>query len=329
MLVSVFHNLSLNIALLIILILIIIGQVIHFFYPLKHFHVYQFFALTAIILAFWAIRKFLFGFEKFKQMTASHPIKFIAINIFKLVNSKWSISGILAIGGLFIYSSFQLEYIQFNLMGIYALVIIVMMMVTAVYGQTIYVYYIILLNKLIQENFFKYNFYFPSKTDWVVQLAKNGRILNNSFFILGFIYTLIYYLNMSPNYIKLDDSEVGNFGGMINVSTPDNVIFIISWIAIFVIIIIAFPTYYFIQKNYIKTLVRKLKNSSIKEIQKLMKAHELTGVDSIDSELKYFNLINNIENSPNMPFEGFSLIPIISTLSSLCIHLIKISENLL
>ena len=103
MLVSLFNNLSLKIAVSIILLLIIIGQVIHFFYALKHFHAYQIISLTSIIIAFWAIRKFLVGFNKFKQMTASQPIKFISINILKLINSKWSISGILVIGGLFIY----------------------------------------------------------------------------------------------------------------------------------------------------------------------------------------------------------------------------------
>lgn len=328
-LISMFLKLSAYWASIIVLSLVIVGQIIHFYYPLKHFNAYQILVSTAIIVAFWAIRKFLVGFEEFKQMTASHPIKFVGINILKLIRSEWSIPGILIIGGLFIYSSFRLQYIQLDLIGVYALVMIILMITTAVFGQTIYVYHIILLNQLNQENAFKYNFYMPAKTDWIVRLAKNGRMLNNSFFILGFIYTVVYYLNMPPKSISINHLVNGSFGDRISISTPDNLIFIMSWVAIFIIIIVAFPTYYFIQKNYIKSLVRRLKDLSIKEVQKLMKAQDLTGVDNIDSELKYFNLINNIENSPITPLKGYGLIPIISTLSSLSVHFIKISESLL
>ena len=82
----------------------------------------------------------------------------------------------------------------------------------------------------------------PAKTEWVLHLAKEGRKLNNLFFILGFIYTLVYYLNMPPNAIVLRNNISGRyFWEKIQISTPDNTIFVMGWIVIFIIIVVAFP----------------------------------------------------------------------------------------
>ena len=298
LLISTIQGFSVYQMTIFLFLLITSGQLINYFQHFKHFHIYQLLVTTTIILASYSIRKFLHGMEEFKQMTASHPIKFVGIKIAKLIQSKWSIPGIVIIGGLYVYSSIRLEYIRFDLIGLYALIMIILMMITAVFGQTIYVYYIILLNKLSHENEFSYNFYMPAKTDWIIKLAKNGRMLNNSFFVLGFIYTLVYYLNMPSNSILIYQSVHGRIWDRFLFCTPDNQIFVLSWMVIFIIIFIAFPIYYIIQTYHIKMLIRRLKDISISEIQKLMKAQELTGHDSIDLELQYFNLINNIECSP-------------------------------
>ncbi len=313
-----------------ILIIIVLGQFVNYYVPFKHFHIYQILVIPAVIIASWAIKQFIVDANELSRIVASHPIKFVIINFLKLVSSNWSLPGLAIIGGLYIYASIKLHYIEFNLSGYYALLMIVLMLGTAIIGQTMYVYYIILLSKLKAENEFKYNFYFPAKTDWIVKLAKTGRMLNNSFFVLGFIYTLVFYINVPDGAIKIiNDTNFDNWLAFIKLSTPDNLIFSISWITIFIIIIIAFPTYYIIQKNYIKTLVRKLKDKSISEVQKLMSMQEILPTKNIETELKYLTLINNIENSRNNPLTNYNVIPILSSIGTICVHFIRISESIL
>ncbi len=265
-------------------------------------------------------------------MIASHPIKFIGQNILDIINSKWSFPGLIIIGGLYVFLSIRLEYIKLNIIGLYVLIMIILMMVTAILTQTVYVYYLILLKKLATYNKeFKYNFYLPAKTEWVLHLAKEGRKLNNLFFILGFIYTLVYYeLNMPPNAIVLRNNISGRyFWEKIQISTPDNTIFVMGWIVIFIIIVVAFPTYYYIQQTYMRMVVQKLKNKSLTEIQQLMKATALTNKDDIDLELKFITLMKDVDNSSNIAIPKNNLIPLMSSIGSLFIHLIKISESLL
>ena len=312
------------------IVFILIGQIINFYQPFGNFHIYQILVISSIIIASWAVNKFKSEIKLFNEMTASHPIKFAGMKVIKLIYSKWVLLALVIVGGLYTYAAISLNYVEFNLIGIYALIMIVLMLGSAIFGQTVYVYYIILLISINRQSEFKYNFYIPAKTNWVVKLAKNGRMLNNSFFVLGFIYTLVYYLNVPQGAMKIIDvSTKGNIWDKFQFSTPDNFIFIISWIIIFIIIVVAFPVYYYVQNTYIKSLVRNLKDLSIFEIQKFMKAKELSVNDNIELELKYFTLINNVENSPSKPLSSYNVIPILSSIGSISVHFIKISESLL
>jgi hypothetical protein len=308
--------------------IVIVGQIINAFQPFKYFHIYQLLVIPSILIASWAVKKFIADFESFNKVIASHPVNFVGIKLSRLIYSNWALPGLVLIGGLYVYSSYRLEYIQFDAVGLYALLMILLMLTTAIIGQTVYVYYILLLSRLNKESEFKYNFYMTAKTDWIVMIAKTGRMFNNCFFILGFIYTLVFYLN-SPKGTILIDSTKGGFLKELLLTTPDNHAYLISWITIIVIIFIAFPIYYLIQNNYIKSLIRKLKDKSISEISMLMKAGAIKSQDNLELELKYLTLINNIENSAKKPIASYNIIPVISSICSISVHFIKISENLM
>ena len=78
-----------------------------------------------------------------------------------------------------------------------------------------------------------------------------------------------------------------------------------------------------------RMVVQKLKNKSLTEIQQLMKATALTNKDDIDLELKFITLMKDVDNSSNIAIPKNNLIPLMSSIGSLFIHLIKISESLL
>ena len=324
-LLSLIKQTTIGPALFFIFIYAPLGQLINYFYPFENFTIYQILFGVAVILATWTIKNFLKKVDEFKKITGSHPMKLIVRNFYSLVYSKWTILGIVIIGSLFVYSTLSLNFIELDLIGIYSLVVIVMVMITAIICQTLYIYYLILLYKLGNSKAFNYSFYFPAKTDWLVFIVKLGRQINNSFFILGFIYTLVYFLNMPITKISFNR----NFSGLhdLVLGTSNNLVYVISWITIFLIIIVAFPVYSIIQRSLTKSLVRKMKDISISEIEQIMKMNTFKKAQGIESQLKYFTLMSNIDSSSNLPIPRNNLIPIVSSLSTISVHIIKISES--
>jgi hypothetical protein len=299
-----------------------VGQAINRFAPLNRFLQYQLLFIPAIVIAFAQIKIFVTSVGKYKAMTASHPTRETGTYIVGLLQSHWALPGLLTVSSLYIYATISLKYIELNPTGYYALVMIGLVMLSAILGQTCYVYYLLLLRFVTANESFKYNFYFPARTDWVQLLTRTGERLSNAFFVLGFIYTLVFFLNMPNDYITISLRPL-----RIVLTTPNNLAFVASWVTIFIIIIFAFPVYAWLKARYLKTLIRKLKDISIGEIELLITEGNLRGKGDVDAELKYYQLMTNIENSSNEASDASTVFPIALTISSIAVHLIKISES--
>ena len=299
------------------------GQLLNRYWPFDNFLAYQLLFIPAVVIAFFEVKKFLASIEEFRLMTASYPNKEDGDYIYTLLCSHWYYVALLAVGGLFVYSSVELRYVTFNPTGAYALLMIILVMISAILGQLCYVYYIFLLRRIAAGHGFKYNFYLPYRTNWVLLLDDVGFRLNNAFFVLGFIYTSVYCLNVKGGYLKLAFQPL-----KLELSTPNNIAFAVSWVVLFVIIIIAFPLYAWLRSRYIDAIVRKLKDISIEEINFLITESGTGQKKDLDSEQKYYRLILDIDGSPRSPRERLNIIPIVATLSSIAVQLITISKSL-
>ena len=299
-----------------------VGQLLNRSWPLDNLLTYQLLFTLAVVYAFFEIKRFLNSVGDFRIMTASHPNKEDGDYIYMLSHSYWYGGALLVVGGLFIYSTVELSYVTFDPTGIYALVMITLVMLSAVLGQTFYIYYILLLRRIISGQKFKYNFYLPARTDWVQLLAKVGTRLSNAFFLLGFIYTAVYYLNVKDGYVKLSFSPL-----QIDLSTPNDIVFLVSWFALFAIVIVTFPLYAWLQSRYMNAIVRKLKDVAIEEINFLITESNIRQEKDVDTEVKYYRLMLDIDGSATSPQERLKIIPIVATASSIAVHVIKISES--
>lgn len=301
-----------------------LGQVINRYRPLDKFLIYQLLFIPAVVIAFMEIKRFVMGVEKYRMMTASHPNRGVGDYISNLLESCWAIPGLVVISSLYIYSTISLKYIKMNLAGYYALLMIALVMLSAILGQTCYVYYLLLLWKISRSKKFKYNFYFPARTDWVQLIAQIGTRLSNAFFVLGFIYTTVYSLNVPSGYIRMSFRP-----RHAQLSTPNDLVFLVSWLTIFIIIIFAFPMYAWLKSKYLRAIIGRLKEISISEIEMLMMKSNLRDKGDVDTELKSYQLMVNIENSSSSLSEKYNILPVAATLSSMAVHLIKISESFL
>jgi hypothetical protein len=300
------------------------GQAINRHAPLGNFLAYQLLFIPAVVIALLEIRRFLTGLEEYLTLTASHPDRAAGAFVSNLLKSWWTIPGVATVSLLYIYATLSLRYIEMNSVGYYALLMIILVMLSATLGQTCYVYYLLFLRRLAGGMRFRYNFYFPARTDWVQLLAQMGNRLSNAFFILGFIYTTVYFLNVPDGYIRVSLSP-----WRLELATPNDEIFLVTWVVIFLIIVLAFPVYAWLKTRYLKLIVRRLKDISLGELDLLVAEGSLRSRGDLDAELKCYQLMEHINDSADSPYERLNLLPIVATLSSVSVHLIKISESFL
>jgi hypothetical protein len=298
------------------------GQVVNRYTPLDRFLVYQLLFIPAIVIAVMEIKLFVLSVEQYKTMIASHPTRETGAYISSLLQSYWAIPGLVAISSLYIYSTISLKYVEMNPTGYYALFMIALVMLSAILGQTCYVYYLLLLHKVSGSKRFKYNLYFPAITKCIRVLTQIGARLSNAFFVLGFIYTTVFFLNMPSGYIRISLRP-----WHLKLSTPNNLAFLASWLTIFVIIIFAFPMYAWVKARYLRAVIRRLKDISIGEIEMLITESNIRGKGDVDAELKYYQLMANIENSSSGASDTSNILPVAATLCTIAVHLIKISES--
>jgi len=299
-----------------------LGQAANSYSPMDKFLVYQLLFIPAIVIALAEIKAFVHSADKYKTMVASHPTRETGTYIIQLLRSYAAVPGLIAIGSLYLYSTISLKYVPINLTGFYALLMITLVMLSAILGQTCYVYYLLLLRKVSTCEKFEYNFYFPARTNWVQLLAGTGARLSNAFFVLGFIYTTVFFLNMPAGYLQISLRPWS-----LTISTPNDPAFVMSWLAIFIIIIIAFPMYAWTRARLLKNIIRRLKDISITEIQTLITESKIRREGNVDAELKYYQLMVSIENSSSEASDTRNLLPAALTISSIAVHLIKISES--
>ena len=296
------------------------GQLLNIFWPFDSILLYQILFVPAILIAFSEIQRFLQGIEKFRTIIASHPNREDGECISSLLHSYWYFVALALVGGLFVFASIELKYVTFDPTGIYALAMIVLVMVSAVLGQLCYLYYIILLRRIANGRKFKYNFYLPARTNWVRLIHEIGIRLTNAFFVLGFIYTLVYFLNVKDGYLTLSRDPF-----QFSLATPNDLVFLVSWTVLFGIVVIAFPCYVWLHSTYMNAVVRLLKDLSIEEVSFLISGEKETS--DRDDRVKYYRMMMDIDASVGTPKERFNFVPVVATMSSIAVHVIKISES--
>jgi len=299
-----------------------IGQFLNKEWPFDNFIVYQLLFIPAVVLALSETKQFLLSVNKFREVTASHPNRADGEYANALLRSPWYSVALLVVGGLFVYSSIVLHYVGFDPTGLYGLVMIIIVMASSVLGQLCYVYHIFLLRRIANGRNFKYNFYLPARTNWVQILDSTGIRLSNAFFVLGFIYTTVYCLNIRGGYVKLAFHPL-----KLELSTPNNAVFMGSWFVLVLIVIIAFPFYAWLRSRYMDAIVRRLKDISIEEIELLIAESGVRRDRDLDSELKYYQLIKDIDGSATRPRARTNIIPAVATISSIAVQLIIISKS--
>jgi len=219
-----------------------------------------------------------------------------------------------------------LEYIHFDAVGIYALYIAGSSVLIGVYAYVQYLFFLWFIygvEKRTDVNV-EFNRYTPANTAWVIQIAKTSQRLRNYFLFIGLIYVVEYSILIPADGIQFTDE-------LITLKMSSNAAFIISWIALFLLVIIAFPVINHVQRKLVSNLVNTLKAKTITELSAVMQEERRmskTKTEKLTSVMTYSVLIENIRKSSNYPIKRQLSYETVMTLVTFVVHAMNLYSKI-
>lgn len=216
----------------------------------------------------------------------------------------------------------MLEYIELDIIGFYAIYIAGSSVLIGAYG---YVQYLCFLWFVYQAGKLKYrsesyNIYTPAATPWVSQIAKTSQKLRSFFLWIGLIYVIEYGMLVPTDKISFANDTI-------SLNTPNNTAFLISWVVLFLLVIIAFPIINHYQRKFIVDLVENLKGQTVQDLSTLMAEERRNDQDRkrrMSTVITYSVVIENIRNTKSYPIKQLFGYETVMTFVTFVVHVINL-----
>lgn len=302
-----------------------------------YFLIHQLLLITATTMLVFAMKSFFTDIQKFAPnspgglLTQNPDVAAIYEN--KLLphqSSPWILVACALITGFFFTCIVLLEYIKMDIIGIYAIYIAGSSVLIGVYGYMQYLNFLWFIYAAGECDYssshtrYIYNTYAPAETKWIVQLAKTSQRLKNYFLFIGLIYVIEYGILIPSDKIVISEDTV-----LLNM--PNNTAFIFSWIALFVLVIIAFPIINYVQRFLVTKLVNQLKTITIGELSELMdieRTRGKNGEERLQATVAYEVLIENVRKSKSYPINRQLSYETIMTVVTFCVHIFNLYDKI-
>lgn len=203
--------------------------------------------------------------------------------------SSWYVKLIsIVMGILYLYMMVSLEILKINtLIFLYGSITLISTVYFAIQLYIKYILYIYFIKKISDQDFKNSNYdrVLPNRTYWIVSTANFFNIFKFYFSVLGCIYTFEYLFTMKKEFLYFKDNHIV-------LNTPNDFIFIVSWIIIFVFIGLGYFIFSELIKYYLLKIVKKYENLALKRFSTFMNDSEISTIDpEQESEyVKYYKL---------------------------------------
>ena len=323
-------------------VLFVVGQCInivtHGAFP--HFCEHQLLLIIATSLLVLAMHSF---FTDIRKLAPDTPGGLLAKNsavsavyqekLLTIQCSPWILAACVVVTVFFFTCIVLLKYIEIDVIGIYAIYIAGSSVLIGVYGYMQYLYFLWFIHAAGECDYshsrmrYAYNTYVPAETKWVVQLAKTSQRLRNYFLFIGLIYVIEYGMLIPADKVSIGEDSIF-------LETPNNTAFIASWIALFILVIIAFPVINYTQRHLVAKLVERLKSLTVSELLELMEAEYANSKKQSRSErlqttVTYGILIENIKGSKSYPINRQLSYETIMTVVTFCVHIFNLYDKII
>ena len=302
-------------------------------FSFPHFWAHQLLLITATTLLVSAMKSFfadvrMFGLESENKLLSkvTEVRGLYEKRLLPLLENRWTFLIAFIIAGFFFTCIVLLKYIELDVIGIYALYIAGSSVLIGVYGYMQYLYFMWFIFQAGKCNFShgSYNILVPAETAWVAQLAKTSQRMRNYFLGIGLIYVIEYGMLIPTDKIEISKEAI-------SLNTPNNVAFIISWIALFVLVIVAFPVINYIQHQLVVNLVNRLKRQTSGELAEMMFEERKANSNPRErmiSIISYNMLIENVRQSKSYPINRHLSYEALMTVVTLVVHVLNLYSKI-
>lgn len=304
----------------------IINQVTLHRFP--HFLTHQLLLITATTMLVYAMKMFFLDIDKLNSsgpegLLKNPEARGLYLKRLLPIQKTFLAPAVSLFITVFFFSCIvMLEYIELDIIGFYAIYIAGSSVLIGAYG---YAQYLCFLWFVYQAGKLKYrsesyNIYTPAATPWVAQIAKTSQMLRSFFLWIGLIYVIEYGMLVPTDKILFADDTI-------SLNTPNNTAFLISWMALFLLVIIAFPLINHYQRKFVVDLVENLKGQTVQDLSVLMEEERRNDQDKkrrISTVITYSVVIENIRSTKSYPIKQMFGYETVMTFVTFVVHVINL-----
>lgn len=215
---------------------------------------------------------------------------------------------------LFFWGIISQHYIKADIVGIYAVFVVIITVSVSVIGYMQYFWMLWFLYRVNKCSGFYFNKNVPAHTPFLVEIASLLETAKWCFFLEGFLYIFEYYILIPAGQISAYSLNI-----------PDKTSFLITWLVLFVVIILAFPVIIFIQESFMANIVDNLKNQMV---QTLSQEFDIVEHVNTTDRFMYNAMIKNILASEEYPVKNKRLGPALVSLATFCLHAVTLLSQI-
>lgn len=220
---------------------------------------------------------------------------------------------------VFLWSIFSQHYITTDSVGIYAVFIVCISVSLSVIGYTQYLWILWFLFRVSKCSSMHFNKITPASTPFLIKIATLLQRAKWCFLIEGFCYTFEYFILIPKENIIST-----------KINMPDNFSFLLTWVIVLLVIVLAFPLIVFLQEYLLSQIVCNLKKQRIEYLS--LQYDHLEQYVALENKpfntFMYHEIISKLNDSSDYPLKIQRLGPTIVTIATGCLHVITLLAQL-
>ena len=193
----------------------------------------------------------------------------------------------LVVSVFFVIVSIFLGFVNFDVTGFISLILLFATIFISIIGYMLYIHLICFLHRLCNSNIEKFSKFHPAYTSWLVNITKYSGTYQNSFFISGSLYVILFTIHAPDDTLKILSFNTA-YG-------IQDIVLSVAWIVIILAVVIGFPITSYLKSKMIRTIVTNLKIKSSEYYESVVDRVE------IDKKLDYIKIIKEIMDSADYP----------------------------
>lgn len=255
-----------------------------------------------------------------KELSQKHPKENTEIRILfkkyytKAMNSA-NLLACLVVVIVFLWAIFSQHYITLNLVGGYAVFMVCLSVSLSVIGYTQYLWMLWFLLRISKCSSICYNEIVPANTPFLMEIAILLQQVKWCFFIEGFLYIFEYFILIPKGLVVFTDINI-----------PDKFSFLLTWVIILLVIVLAFPLLVFLQEHWLAQIVDNWKNQQIEYLftQYKQLSENVSTENMPFHTYMYQEIIAKIIDSADYPLKIQRLGPMLISIATFCLHVVSL-----